>query len=207
MAETKFSDYMFLQEIATQIESGENIERALFNSDFLPDELLLRLQLGEEIIGVLSSIDFNYPTMVSLFSSINYSDSSDILKKIKITAKLIRSREEAIQEKQNTLKIHRRRIKIIRYVTSVTIAMIGGFSPIFANIYGFIQNNEFQNTPSFWSFLSISFLLINLLNNYFLLKIGNEKNIRIRLVITLVLHFLIIFAIKLFYSNFFALTF
>jgi hypothetical protein len=207
MVETKFSDYAFLQEIATQLENGENIERALFKSNLLSDELLLRIQLGEEITGVLSSIDFNYPTMVSLFSSINSSDSSDILKKVKITAKLIKSREEAIKEKENTLKIHQRRIKIIRYVTSITIAMIGGFSPIFANIYGFIENNEFQNTPSFWSFLSVSFLLINLLNNYFLLKIGNEKKIKVRLVITLILHILIIFAIRVFYSNFFVLTF
>ena len=207
MVETKFSDYAFLQEISTQLENGENIERALFNSNFLSDEVLLRIQLGEEITSVLSSIDFNYPTMVSLFSSINTSDSSDILKKIKITAKLIKTREEAIQEKENTLKIHQRRIKIIRYVTSVTIAMIGGFSPIFANIYGFIQNDEFQNTPSFWSFLSVSFLFINLLNNYFLLKIGNEKKIRVRLGIILILHFLIIFGIRLFYSNFFVLTF
>ena len=123
-----------------------------------------------------------------------------------ITARLIKSREEAIQEKENTLKIHQRRIKIIRYVTSVTIAIIGGFSPIFANIYRFIQTNEFLNTPSFWSFLSVSFLLINLLNNYFLLKIGSEKNLKIRLLITLVLHFLIVFAVRIFYSNFFVFS-
>ncbi len=206
MIKVECSDYTFLQEIATQLENGENLERAFFNINFLPDELLLRLQLGDELIGVLSTIDFNYPSMVSLFSSINYSDSSDILKKIKITARLIKSREEAIQEKENVLKIHQRRIKIIRYVTSVTIAMIGGFSPIFANIYRLIQTNEFLNTPSFWSFLSVSFLLINLLNNYFLLKIGNEKNLKIRLLITLVLHFLIVFAVRIFYSNFFVLS-
>ncbi|NPD89408.1 MAG: hypothetical protein HGN29_11865 [Asgard group archaeon] len=206
MTKVERSDYVFLQEIATYIENGENFERALFNIKFLPDELLLRLQLGDELIGILSSVDFNYPSMVSLFSSINYSDSSDILKKIKITAKLIKNREEAIQEKENVLKIHQRRIKIIRYVTSITIAMIGGFSPIFANIYSLIQTNEFLNTPSFWSFLSISFLFINLLNNYFLLKIGNEKNIKIRLIIVLVLHFLIIFAVRIFYSNFFVIS-
>ncbi|MCG3221182.1 MAG: hypothetical protein H7641_07360 [Candidatus Heimdallarchaeota archaeon] len=206
MTKIECSDYVFLQGIATQIENGENLERALFNIKFLPDELLLRLQFGDELIRVLSSIDFNYPSMISLFSSINYSDSSDILKKVKITARLIKNREEAIQEKENLLKIHQRRIKIIRYVTSVTIAMIGGFSPIFANIYRFMQTNEFLNTPSFWSFLSVSFLFINLLNNYFLLKIGNEKNIKIRLIITLVLHFLIVFAVRIFYSNFFVFS-
>jgi hypothetical protein len=199
----EYTDYAFLQEIAAQIENGENLERALFNIKILPDELLLRLQLGDELIEVLSTLDFNYPSMISLFSSINHSDTTDILRKIKTTARLIKSREEAIQEKKNTLKIHQRRIKIIRYVTTVTIAMIGGFSPIFANIYQIIKTNEFLNTPSFWSFLSISFLFINLLNNYFLLKIGNEKNIRIRLLITLVLHFLIVFGVRIFYSQFF----
>jgi hypothetical protein len=205
MVKIECTDYAFLQEIATHIENGENLERALFNTGFLPDEMLLRLQLGDELISILSSVNFSYPSMVSLFSSINYSDTSDILKKIKVTAKLIKNREEAIQEKENTLKIHQRRIKIIRYVTSITIAMIGGFSPIFANIYSFIQTSEISRTSSFWSFLSLSFLLINILNNYFLLKIGNEKNIKIKVGIVLVLHFCIVFAVKVFYSSFFVL--
>ena len=204
IAEIDCPDYVFLQEIAAHIENGENLERALFKTSFLPDETLLSLQLGEELISVLSTIDFNYPSMIGLFSSINYSDPSDTLKKIKITAKLIKSREEAIQEKENVLKIHQRRIKIIRYVTSITIAMIGGFSPIFVNIYSFIQTNEISNNHTFWSFLSISFILINLLNNYFLLKIGNEKNIKIRIGIALLIHFIVVFAIRIFYSNFFA---
>ena len=206
MIKIKHSDNVFLEDIATQIENGENLERALFNVKSLPDEILLRLQLGEGLTDALSLVDFDYPTMQNLFSSINYSDTEDILKRIRITARLIKNRKEAMEEKDNILKIHQRRIKIIRYVTSVTIAVIGGFSPIFANIYRFIQTNEFSNSPSFWSFLSISFLLINLLNNYFLLKISNEKNTKIRMVIVLLMHLMIIFGIRIFYSSFFAIS-
>ena len=177
MNKLRTSDDIFLEEMASQIEGGKNLEQALFSLETVPPNIRYSLQLGEELIDVLSSIDFEYPSIVNLFSSLNKSNNEETLERIKTTAKLIKKRNEVLKEKETALSIHQRRMRIIRYVTLITIAIIAGFSPLFTGIYSFINTGEIVYSFSIFSALSISFLFINFLNNYFLLKMGNEENI------------------------------
>ncbi len=195
------TDFNFLNNIALKLENGENLERSFFLSKNVPKEILTRLQLGENLLEIISSIDFSYPALRNLFSSVDYADETEILERIKTTSKLIRMREEVLKEKEVSLKIHRRRLKIIRYVTMFTIAMIAGFSPIFSNLYSFISTGEFTSSFSIWSILSVSFLIINLLNNYYLLKMGNEERIKFRLVPVILLHSAIVVGVRFFILN------
>ena len=126
----------------------------------------------------------------------------EVLEKIKITADLIKMREEALKEKENTLNVHGRRLKIIRYVTLITIAIIAGFSPLFSNLFSFFNTGEISSSLPFWSILSISFLIINILNNYFLLKMSNEKKMSIRLIFVVFIHIITVIFVRMFISNF-----
>ncbi len=202
MVKLECHDHVFLDEIAFQIENGENLERALFQIENIPSDLLVRLQLGEELIDVLSSLEFDDPSIINLFTSLNFAESSEMLNRVKTTSKLMKMREETLKEKENTLKIHQRRLRIIRFVTMITIAIMGGFSPLFSNLYSFINTGEFMSSFSILSNLSISFLFINLLNNYFLLKMSNENKITARIVFVLVIHIIIVITIRIFFSNF-----
>ncbi|MEE9409771.1 MAG: hypothetical protein V3V41_02470 [Candidatus Heimdallarchaeota archaeon] len=202
MIELQSMDYEFLDEIAFHIENGENLERALFHIENIPLEITIRLQLGEELIDVLSSLEFSNPSILNLFASLSFADSSEVLENVKITSKLMRMREETLREKENTIKIHQRRLGIIRFVTMITIAIMGGFSPLFTNLYAFINTGEFLSSFSIVSALSISFLLINLLNNYFLLKMGNESKLVIRLVVVIMIHIIIVIIVRISFSNF-----
>ncbi len=202
MIELQSMDYEFLDEIAFHIENGENLERALFHIENIPLEITIRLQLGEELIDVLSSLEFSNPSILNLFASLSFADSSEVLENVKITSKLMRMREETLREKENTIKIHQRRLGIIRFVTMITIAIMGGFSPLFTNLYAFINTGEFLSSFSIVSALSISFLLINLLNNYFLLKMGNESKLVIRLVVVIIIHIIIVIIVRISFSNF-----
>ncbi len=198
MSNLNCTEFDFLSNVAFRLESGENLERAFFLTENVPGEILVRLQLGEELASIVTSISFKYPALSNLFGSIDNADESDILERLKITSRLIRIREETLKEKETTLKVHRRRIKIIRFITLVIIAIIAGFSPIFSNLYEFINTGEFTTSLSIVSYLSISFLMINLLNNYFLLKMSNETHIKIRLIIVLVLHSIILIGVRYF---------
>ena len=126
------TEFDFLNNITFFLEGGENLERAFFLSEGVPEETLVKLQLGEELTSVISAIDFKYPALINLFSSVENADEEDILERLKTTSKLIRIREEILKEKETTLKVHRRRIKLIRYITLFIIAIIAGFSPIFS---------------------------------------------------------------------------
>ena len=192
------TEYDFLANISFRLESGENLERAFFLTENVPEDVLIRLQLGEELASVVTSIGFKYPALSNLFASIDKAEESDIQVRLKTTSKLIRIREEILKEKESTLKVHRRRIKIIRYITLIIIAIIAGFSPIFSNLYEFINTGEFTTSLSIVSYLSISFLMINLLNNYYLLKMSNETKIKIRLLVVLVLHSIILIGVRYF---------
>ena len=198
MNELNCTEYDFLNNIAFKLESGENLERAFFLTENVPEEVLLRLQLGEELTSVVNSISFKYPALADLFSSIDKADESDIRERLKTTSRLIRVREEIVKEKESTLKVQRRRIKIIRFITLIIIAIIAGFSPIFSNLYEFINTGEFTTSLSIFSYLSISFLMINLLNNYYLLKMSNETHIKLRLLIVFVLHSIILLGVRYF---------
>jgi len=202
MSKLKCPDYRFLQEIAMNLEKGENLEKSLFSIDSIPKKLLMKLQLGGDFIDVISDIEFDYPALINLFSSIKNSNASEILDRVKTTAKLIKMREEALKEKENTLNIHGRRLRIIRYVTLLTIAIIAGFSPLFSNLFSFFNNGEISGSLSFWSILSISFLIINILNNYFLLKMGKEKKILVRLIFVILIHIITVIFVRFFISNF-----
>ena len=202
MSKLDCPDYRFLQEIAMNLEKGENLERSLFSIDSIPKEYLMKVQLGGDFIDVISDIEFDYPTLINLFSSLKNSNFSEILDRIKTTAKLIKMREEALKEKENTLNIHGRRLRIIRYVTLITIAIIAGFSPLFSNLFSFFSNGEISSSLSFWSILSISFLIINILNNYFLLKMAKEKKIPIRLIFVILIHIITVISVRFFISNF-----
>lgn len=185
-----------------KLEEGENLERSLFLIDSVPKKHLIKLQLGGDFIDVISGIEFDYPALVNLFSSIKNSNTSEILERIITTAELIKMREEALKEKENNLNVHRRRLKIIRYVTLITIAIIAGFSPLFSNLFSFFNTGEISSSLSFWSILSISFLIINVLNNYFILKMSNEKRKSIRLIFVIVIHLITVIFVRFFISNF-----
>ncbi len=198
MSSLNCTEFDFLNNIAFRLEGGENLERAFFLTENVPEEILVRLQLGEELTSIVASLSFKYPALANLFGSIDNADESDMLLRLKTTSKLIRIREEILKEKETTLKVHRRRTKIIRFVTLVIIAIIAGFSPIFSNLYEFINTGEFTTSLSIVSYLSISFLMINLLNNYYLLKMSNETHIKIRLILVLVLHSVILIGVRYF---------
>ncbi|MCK4844615.1 MAG: hypothetical protein KAS95_02980 [Candidatus Heimdallarchaeota archaeon] len=202
MVKLKCTDQIFLVKLANQIEAGENIERSLFLIDEIPPELHMKLYLGEDITEILMAIEFNYPNILNLLSSTRNAEVEENVKRMRTTAELIRKREEILQEKENAINIQKRRLKIIRYVTLITIAIIAGFSPLFTNIYSLIENGVFQNTFTFFSVLSISFLLVNILNNYFLLKMVNERNIKIKLGIVAILHIGIAIIVNIFLSNY-----
>ncbi|MFW9851665.1 MAG: hypothetical protein ACFFDS_01840 [Candidatus Thorarchaeota archaeon] len=202
MNKLNYPDYIFLQEMAMKLEEGENLERSLFSIDSIPEENLVKLQLGGDFIDVISNIEFDYPALINLFSSMRNSNTIEVLEKIKITADLIKMREEVLKEKENTLNVHGRRLKIIRYVTLVTIAIIAGFSPLFSNLFSFFNTGEISNSLPFWSILSVSFLIINILNNYFLLKMSNEKKISIRLIFVIFIHLITVIVVRIFISNF-----
>ncbi len=185
-----------------RLEDGENLERSLFSIDSVPEENLVKLQLGGDFIDVISNIEFDYPTLINLFLSIKNSNTTEVLEKIKITADLIKMREEALKEKENTLNVHGRRLKIIRYVTLITIAIIAGFSPLFSNLFSFFNTGEISRSLPFWSILSISFLIINILNNYFLLKMSKEKKMLVRLIFVVFIHIITVVFVRMFISNF-----
>ena len=185
-----------------KLEEGENLERSLFSVDSVPDENLVKLQLGGDFIDVISEIEFDYPALVNLFSSIKNSNTTEVMEKIKTTADLIKMREEVLKEKENTLNVHGRRVKIIRYVTLVTIAIIAGFSPLFSNLFSFFNTGQISRFLPFWSILSISFLIINVLNNYFLLKMSKEKKVSIRLIFVVFIHIITVVFVRMFISNF-----
>ncbi|MCK4971770.1 MAG: hypothetical protein KAS52_00480 [Candidatus Heimdallarchaeota archaeon] len=203
MYKLSFSDHILLREIANQMEKGENLERAIFFIEDFPRELLLRIQLGEEITEIFSSLKLDYSEITNLFASASQADTQEMIQRFKSTAKLIRMREEALEERNDLLKVHKRRMWIIRYVTLITIAMIAGFSPLFSNFYSLISNGDFSFSFSFtiWSFLSFSFLVINCLNNYYLLKMSNEKRILFKIVIVFILHIVIVLAVQNFFSS------
>jgi hypothetical protein len=185
-----------------KLEEGENLERSLFSIDSVPEENLVKLQLGGDFIDVISDIKFDYPALVNLFSSIKNSNTMEVLEKIKTTADLIKMREEVLKEKENTLNVHGRRLKIIRYVTMITISIIAGFSPLFSNLFSFFNTGEISRSLPFWSILSISFLIINILNNYFLLKMSKEKKMPIRLIFVVFIHIITVVFVRMFISNF-----
>ncbi|MCK4895524.1 MAG: hypothetical protein KAS47_01850 [Candidatus Heimdallarchaeota archaeon] len=203
MYKLSFSDHILLREIANQMEKGENLERAIFFIEDFPRELLLRIQLGEEITEIFSSLKLDYSEITNLFASASQADTQEMIQRFKSTAKLIRMREEALEERNDLLKVHKRRMWIIRYVTLITIAMIAGFSPLFSNFYSLISNGDFSFSFSFtiWSFLSFSFLVINCLNNYYLLKMSNEKRILFKIVIVFILHIVIVLVVQNFFSS------
>ena len=203
MYKLSFSDHILLREIAKQMEKGENLERAIFFIEDFPRELRLRIQLGEEITDIFSSLKLDYPEIINLFASASHADTQKMIGRFKSTAELIRTREEALEERNDLLKVHIRRMQIIRYVTLVTIAMIAGFSPLFSNFYSLISTGDFSFSFSFtmWSFLSFSFLVINCLNNYYLLKMSNEKRIIFKVVIVFILHIAIVLAVQSFFSS------
>ncbi|MHA1482460.1 MAG: hypothetical protein ACTSUP_02625 [Candidatus Heimdallarchaeaceae archaeon] len=203
MHRLSFSDHILLREIANQMEKGENLERAMFFIEDFPRELLLRIQLGDEITEIFSSLRLNYPEIINLFASASQADTQEMIQRFRSTAKLIKMREEALEERNDLFKVHKRRMKIIRYVTLITIAMIAGFSPLFSNFYSLISNGDFSFSFSFtiWSFLSFSFLVINCLNNYYLLKMSNEKRILFKVVIVFILHVVIVLVVQNFFSS------
>ncbi len=203
MHRLSFSDHILLREIANQMEKGENLERAMFFIEDFPRELLLRIQLGEEITEIFSSLRLNYPEIINLFASASQADTQEMIQRFRSTAKLIKMREEALEERNDLFKVHKRRMRIIRYVTLITIAMIAGFSPLFSNFYSLISNGDFSFSFSFtiWSFLSFSFLVINCLNNYYLLKMSNEKRILFKVVIVFILHVVIVLVVQNFFSS------
>ena len=203
MHRLSFSDHILLREIANQMEKGENLERAMFFIEDFPRELLLRIQLGEEITEIFSSLKLDYSEITNLFASASQADTQEMIQRFRSTAKLIKMREEALEERNDLFKVHKRRMRIIRYVTLITIAMIAGFSPLFSNFYSLISNGDFSFSFSFtiWSFLSFSFLVINCLNNYYLLKMSNEKRILFKVVIVFILHVVIVLVVQNFFSS------
>ncbi|MHA1406616.1 MAG: hypothetical protein ACTSSG_04455 [Candidatus Heimdallarchaeaceae archaeon] len=198
MKKKEICDYMFLSNMAMLFENGENIERALFSSNEITKEQLFNLQLGEKASEIISSMNFHYPALTTLFYSIENSEVVDVLQRLKTISKLIEKRENAVQEKQIIMNIHKRRIKIMRYTTLITIAVIAGFSPVFANLYSFLSTGNVFYQSSFISILSISFLLINMLNNYFLMKLANETRFLFRLSVVFCLHVAIAFSFSIF---------
>ena len=201
MIKLNIPDDTFLNDIATLLEEGYNIEQAIFGIQYMSRDVLLEIQLGSNPIEALSLVEFQYPVIISLLGSASNADYRENVTKIKTVANLIKKRNEAIKEKENLVKILNRRLKIIRIITLVTIAIIGGIAPFFSGIYSFLKNGYSKYTFNLLSPMSISFLLINLLNNYFLLSISKENRISLKLIITSIVHVAIFLSIKILFGG------
>ncbi|MHA1868123.1 MAG: hypothetical protein ACTSVB_11025 [Candidatus Heimdallarchaeaceae archaeon] len=201
MIKLNIPDDTFLNDIATLLEEGYNIEQAIFGIPYMSRDVLLEIQLGSNPIEALSLVEFQYPVIISLLGSASNADYRENVTKIKTVANLIKKRNEAIKEKENLVKILNRRLKIIRIITLVTIAIIGGIAPFFSGIYSFLKNGYSKYTFNLLSPMSISFLLINLLNNYFLLSISKENRISLKLIITSIVHVAIFLSIKILFGG------
>lgn len=199
----KVTDDIFLEDISSFLENGYNLEQALFNVKYMSKDVLLEIQLGRDAIEALSVVTFQYPVIINLLSTLSNSNYKANIERIKTVASLIKKRNETLEKKENIVRILNRRLKIIRFITLIIIAIIGGIAPFFSGIYSFLKYGSPNYSFSLISPMSISFLLINLLNNYFLLSISKEGEIKIKLVIVAIVHILVVFLIKIFFgSNF-----
>ncbi|MHA1399170.1 MAG: hypothetical protein ACTSQE_02305 [Candidatus Heimdallarchaeaceae archaeon] len=202
MVKLRCSDDVFLKDIAALIENGKNLEQAIFSISYIPQEVLYSLQLGNNVIEALSIIEFEYPIIINLFSSLSLSNINENLKRIRTIANLIKRRNEILEEKNTLLRIHGRRMSIIRYITMLTIAIIAGISPLFTGIYSFLITGKIIYSFSLLTPFSISFLFINILNNYFLLKVSREKNIKVKILIVSLVHIVLVVLIRIFLMHY-----
>lgn len=197
------SDDIILDDLLNSLQEGENIERSIFLSRYIPKELAFKLQFGKSLKEILREIEFEFSLIQTLLLSLNSTKKKDAINDINITSNLIKNRKKALQEKENTLSIYQKRISLIRYVTTLTIAIIAGFSPLFSFLYS-ILNYEIQDFQiALINYFSLSYLMFNVLNSYFLLKLTNKNNIKVQLIITSFIHVIIIVAISVFLSQFF----
>ncbi len=202
MVKLKYSDDIFLNDIVSLLRSGLNLEQAFFEIEYMPQEILFDIQIGKPLLESVQLIEFQYPVVKELFASIISSDIEEILHKISITAQLIKKRNEVIREKESLFSIHRRRMTIIRYITLVTIAIIAGMSPLFTGLFSLLTNGILNYQFSILTPLSISFLIINILNNYFLLRISYASKIQLQLVIATIVHLIIVSIIYSLFSSY-----
>ncbi|MHA1203671.1 MAG: hypothetical protein K9W45_08515 [Candidatus Heimdallarchaeum aukensis] len=201
MIKLNVSDNTFLNDMATLLEEGHNIEQAIFNIPYMARDVLLEIQLGSNPIKALSLIEFQYPVIINLLGSLSNANHKENITRIKVVAALIKKRNEAIKEKENLVNILNRRLKIIRIITLVTIAIIGGIAPFFSGIYSFLIDGHIKYSFDLFSPMSISFLLINLLNNYFLLSISKESKIGLKLIIAAIVHIAIVLSVKILFGG------
>ncbi len=192
MYKIKVSEDKFLEEIVSELEKGENIERSLFNIKYIPEELKLKMQIGTTFKEILQELEFETFIIQNLLNSLITSNSKDSREKIKITIKLIKKRDEVIKEKKSFLQTHRRRIGLIRIITLVIIGVFSGFYPLYSNLYGVLLDTTRSNSGEFLNIGMISFFFINILNNYFLLKMADEKRLKYKLAIVGILHIIIV---------------
>ncbi len=197
------SDDIILDDLLNSLQEEENMEGAFFLSRYIPKELTFKLQFGKSLNEILKDIDFEFPLIQTLLLSLSNTKKKNAIKDINITSNLIKNRKKALKEKENTLAIYQKRISLIRYVTTLTIAIIAGFSPLFSFLYSILnyQIQEFQ--ISLINYFSLSYLMFNVLNNYFLLKLTNKNKIKVQLIIISFIHLIIIVAISTFLSQFF----
>ncbi|MHA1684943.1 MAG: hypothetical protein ACTSYD_00895 [Candidatus Heimdallarchaeaceae archaeon] len=193
-------EHVFLKRLLTQLKRGENIEQALFNSNTLNSKVLIHLQLGRTIIDCLSMIQFKHQAIVTLLSTTSRNLSDETLKRIEATVRLIEKREEATKELQTVLATHQRRIRIIYIITVIIIGVLAGFSPIFLSLHKMISVAELASNINMTrnTSIALSFLLINILNSYFLLQIADDKRKATKIILTIFIHILLVLVIQLF---------
>jgi len=189
------SDEDFLYGLLDNLKNGENLERALFFSVYIPAEVKFELQIGKSFEKTISMVQFSHSIILNLLMSLVFNTSEEAIKRIKITADIIRKQNELRREKANLVKIHQRRIKIIRLISTLVIAILAGFSPITISFYSLI--NTINNRPNvdYLSPLSFSFFLVNIFNSYFLLTLSGEKKRTLKLAATALVHILLVIII------------
>lgn len=200
MGKLVIEEDIFLKRLLIRLKQGENIEQALFNINILDTDILMHLQLGKSIKYCLSLIRFHHPAIRTLLVSASQNLLPETLERIEATAKLIETRKEATKEMETIISIHRRRIRIIQFVTTITIGILAGFAPVFLKLSEIINNSSsriafsLSVTPT----IAISFLLINMLNSYFLMQIAGDRHKKIKIFMVVLIHLLLVVIINIF---------
>ncbi|MCG3217613.1 MAG: hypothetical protein KAR35_01320 [Candidatus Heimdallarchaeota archaeon] len=177
MVDEKYTDDTILLLIASKLDEGLCPERSLLG---LPDakafnQCKASINLnGESASTASKKINFQYQEISMTLSSIFENDSLNAKKRISDLSSIIKNRRKLLVKKKLRYKTELRRIKIILIISTVTTAILAIFAPIF-NSLSYVLSAERQTYPIHPYIIFYGLVLSNI---SFLMKIGNESNIR-----------------------------
>jgi hypothetical protein len=190
MVNESYTDDAILLLITSKLDEGLCPERALLE---LPDAKLFdqcktSINLNGDSASIASrKIKFQYKDISMTLSSVFENDSLNAKKRISDLSSIIKNRRKLLVKKKLRYKTELRRIKIILLISTLTIAILASFAPIF-NSLSFILNS---NEQTYLIHPFIIFYGVVLSNISFLLKIGNEPNTRKTVIIHTIIYLMV----------------